>query len=195
MTCWRCHEPVQGAVCAGCGAISPPRPDLGLFQALGLHPAWRIDAAALTTAWRAVSRKVHPDRFASKSAVERRMSLQWTATINEARRVLLDPRMRAHYLATGQAEPAEDGGPKLDPDFLEAIFDLQMLAGQDPEAAGKAARQQLEDALQDLNLAMDAWEDSGPAGARDPAALAPVEPTLARIRYLDKTLAQIAGPR
>ena len=60
------------------------------------------------------------------------MSLQWTASVNEARRVLMDPLRRAHFLATGRSEPAETGGPVMDPEFLEEVFELQMSLEDDP---------------------------------------------------------------
>ena len=108
MICWKCHESVGGPVCVGCGAIQPPNQALDPFAMLGLERRYHLEAKDVDIAWRALSRKVHPDRFAGRSAVERRMSLQWTASINEARRVVRDPRSRAHFLATGRAEPAED---------------------------------------------------------------------------------------
>ena len=184
MRCWRCHEPVQGPVCVGCGAIQPPNAQADLFAVLGLPRRWQTAAADVAKAWRKRSRQVHPDRFAGKGAVERRMALQWTAAVNEAKRVLTDDRLRAHYVATGKAAPDETGGPRLDPDFLETVFDLQMQVSDDPGAAAAEA-QRLSDALMaqvDGALsALDAGED---------VSLPPVEADLARLRYLDKTLAQ-----
>ena len=184
MNCWRCHEPVQGPVCVGCGAIQPPRPGLDLFAVLGLPRRWSTAPKDVSAAWRAVSRKVHPDRFAGKAAVERRMALQWTAVVNEAKAALSDDRKRAHYLVTGQVKPDEAGGPRLDPDFLEEVFDLQLLAGSDPEAAAAQAEALVarhEAALDAALQALDAGEQPN---------LTEAEATLARLRYLDKTLAQ-----
>lgn len=130
-------------------------------------------------AWRTASRKVHPDRFSGRPAVQRRMSLQWTATVNEAKRVLTDPLLRAGYLATGRTQPREEGGPTLDPAFLEEVFELQMEAQVDPEgvrvraaALGDRLRGELEDVFV-------AWE----AGR---GALDSVETLLAQLRYVDK---------
>ena len=79
----------------GCGAIQPPPTSVDFFGVLGLSRRFHLEEAELNAAWREVSRRVHPDRFAGKSAVERRMSLQWTALINEGRRVLRDRMSRA----------------------------------------------------------------------------------------------------
>ncbi len=41
---------------------------------------------------------VHPDRFATASAVEKRVAMQWSARANEAYRILKDPLSRARYM-------------------------------------------------------------------------------------------------
>jgi len=41
---------------------------------------------------------VHPDRFATASAVEKRVAMQWSARANEAYRILKDPLARARYM-------------------------------------------------------------------------------------------------
>ena len=165
----------------GCGAIQPPPTSVDFFGLLGLSRRFHLEEAELNAAWREVSRRVHPDRFAGKSAVERRMSLQWTALINEGRRVLRDRVSRARYLASGRTRPPEEGGPVLDPDFLEEMFDLRMAADEDAAAVGRAEvwRQEM---LAELDLVFSKWE----AGAGD---LSSVEDRLARLKYLDNLVA------
>jgi molecular chaperone HscB len=181
-SCWKCHEPVRGPVCVGCGAVQPPRLDADYFAALGLQRRYFLDPKALVSAWRVMSRRVHPDRFSGRPAVERRMSLQWTVTVNEARRVLADPVLRARYLATGSAAPRDDGGPALDPEFLEEVFDLQMAAAADPDGT-RAAATSRRDALQtELDALFTAWE----AGDGD---LSGVEERLVRLKYLTNAIA------
>ena len=88
MICFHCNEAVKGPVCVGCSSLQPPPPALDPFALLGLPRRFHLDAAAVDEAYRAVAKRVHPDKFAARPAVERRMSLQWTATLNDARRVL-----------------------------------------------------------------------------------------------------------
>ena len=183
MICWQCHEPIEGAVCVGCGAIQPPPPDPDPFAILALDRRYHVETKKIDEQWRAISKQVHPDRFAGQSAVMRRMSLQWTAAINTARRDLRDPERRARLLATGDPNPPETGQPPTDPDFLELVFDLQMNAQEDPQGARQQAL-----ALQDKDKArlediFTAWE----SGAGN---LEEIEQLLGRIRFLQTAISQ-----
>lgn len=184
MSCWRCHEKVGGPVCASCGAVQPPPAQPDFFDALGLPRRWSLDQKQVDSAWRDRSRLVHPDRFAGKSAVERRMSLQWTATINSARRALRDPIQRGWYLATGAARPPEDGNAALDPDFLEQVFELQLEAGDDPQGVSAQAQALKSAVMTELEQHFAAWE------ADDDADLdrAAVTELLARTKYLENLI-------
>jgi molecular chaperone HscB len=68
------------------------------FSLFGLPARFDLDARALESAWRTVAAQVHPDRFATASAAERRVAMQWAARANEAYRQLRDPLLRARYL-------------------------------------------------------------------------------------------------
>ena len=68
------------------------------FTLFGLPRAFAIDPRVLEAAWKRVATAVHPDRFASGSAAEKRVALQWSTQANEAWRVLRDPLSRARYL-------------------------------------------------------------------------------------------------
>jgi len=152
-----------------------------LFAVLGLERRWSLEPVQVDQAWRARSRLVHPDRFAGKSAVERRMSLQWTAAINAARRALRDPVSRGWYLATGAARPREEGSASLDPDFLEAIFELQVESSEDPEGVRARAGALREQVMGELEARLGAWEQ----GDRTAAPPLGVEELLSRMKYLD----------
>lgn len=166
----------------GCGAIQPPPARADLFSILGLPRRWHQDGPELEAAWREVTRKVHPDRFAGRPAVERRMSLQWTALLGEARRVLRDPVSRARYLASGRTRPPEEGGPVLDPEFLEEMFELRMAADLDPDSVLPRAEAWRQEILDDLARIFGRWE-AGQGGLDE------VEERLARLKYLDNLVA------
>ena len=68
------------------------------FSFFGLEPRFAIDPAALTSAYREVLSRVHPDRHAGASAAERRVAMQLTSHANEAYRTLKSDSARAAYL-------------------------------------------------------------------------------------------------
>ena len=152
------------------------------FSVLGLKRSFTLGTKDIDSAWRELSRKVHPDRFTGRPAVERRMSLQWTANINEARRIVREPRSRAHYLAMGRAEPAEDRAIALSPEFLEEMFELQMEARMDPEGCRPQVESRSEQLWNEISSVFQRWE------AGD-GTLESVETLLAQLRYIDNALA------
>ena len=163
--------------------MQPPPPVADPFVVLGLERRFAIDVDTVDTAWRQVSRAVHPDRWAGKSAVFRRMSLQWTASVNEAKRVLSDPLSRAWYLATGVPNPPERGGPQPDGDFLGAIFEIQMLSAGNPDAARETVRQMWDTHRQQLDEAFSAYESG--EGTLDGVGM-----ILAKLQYLNTARTQ-----
>lgn len=177
MICWKCKESIQSPVCVGCGTIQPPPPKPDYFVIFGIPKSYFIPD--LGPKYRSLSRQLHPDRFVSKTAVERRMSLLWTASINEAKRCLEDPISRARYLATGSAHIQEDKKIVLSAEFLEHIFDLQMQAMDNPQQTQEQARVECEEEWTHLNNIFTQWEQDG-----DDLRLQDVETVLARIKYL-----------
>ena len=65
---------------------------------LGLPRSFSLDPQVLEAAWKRVAVAVHPDRFATRSAAEKRVAMQWSSQANEAYRILKDPMFRARYL-------------------------------------------------------------------------------------------------
>ncbi len=70
------------------------------FELFGLPVGYVVDANALSERYRELQRIVHPDRFATASDQERRLSVQGAALINEAYETLKDPVARGGYLLT-----------------------------------------------------------------------------------------------
>lgn len=68
------------------------------FQLFNLSEDYVIDRDDLTERYRDLQRMVHPDRFASASDQERRISMQASTQINAAFQTLKDPMLRAKYL-------------------------------------------------------------------------------------------------
>ncbi|MFM7698832.1 MAG: Fe-S protein assembly co-chaperone HscB [Limnohabitans sp.] len=86
----------------GSGALALSINDFALF---GLPQQFDIDCAALDRQWKLLQRKVHPDQFSSKSAVDKRLAMQWSVRVNEAYDRLKHPVKRAAYLCDLQGVP------------------------------------------------------------------------------------------
>ena len=183
MICWQCHEPTSAAVCVGCGALQPPPVKNDPYTVLKLPRVYHLELKDIDAAWRDISKTVHPDRWAGKKAVYRRMSLQWTALVNEARRILKDPMARARYLSTGDPKPPERGGPQLDHDFLESIFDLQMMSAENPDKAKEHVVLMWNHEQNQLNSIFRDWE----AGS---GTLDGIDVILAKLQYLNTARTQ-----
>jgi molecular chaperone HscB len=68
------------------------------FATLGLERSYRLDLRAVEKTHRELSRALHPDRYVSTGASERREALEKAVLVNEAWRVVRDPIRRAEAL-------------------------------------------------------------------------------------------------
>jgi molecular chaperone HscB len=111
------------------------------FEVFGLPEKLRIDTEALEKQFYTLSRKLHPDRFASRPAQEQEDALRQSSLLNDAYRTLKDPVLRTQYLLKlhgveleEQSKAATDaarqtGGEKkqaVPPELLEEVFELNM---------------------------------------------------------------------
>jgi len=89
------------------------------FELFGLTPSFAVELDALETAYKRVQAQVHPDRFATGSAAERRVAMQWATQANEAYRTLRDPGRRAAYLCERQGVAIDaESNTAMPPAFL-----------------------------------------------------------------------------
>jgi molecular chaperone HscB len=111
------------------------------FEIFSLPPHLTLDTAALEKSFYALSRKLHPDRFASKSPAEQQAALAESSRLNDAYRTLKDPIARTEYLlslegvqleeqssaATAAARATGTQKKQVVPeDLLEEAFELNM---------------------------------------------------------------------
>jgi molecular chaperone HscB len=131
------------------------------FSLFGLAPRFALDLDALEEAYRRIQAQVHPDRFATAGAAERRVAMQWATRANEAFRTLRTPLTRATYLCERNGTPiAAETNTVMPAEFLaeqlewreqldEARGDANALKSLADEVAAAQAEVevQLEDAL------------------------------------------------
>jgi molecular chaperone HscB len=132
------------------------------FSLFGLPERFTLNLETLQAAWRDVSSRVHPDRFATASAAERRVAMQWAARANEAYRQLRDPLARARYMCERAGVDLQaETNTSMAPEFLmqqmswrESLDDAR--ESEDPDAFAALdvellrARQSMNDALANL---------------------------------------------
>ena len=111
------------------------------FAAFDLPRHLNVDLPALEKSFYAQSRKLHPDRFASKPAAEQDAALAQSSLLNDAYRTLRDPILRTQHLLTlegveleeqskSATEAARSAGTEkkqlIPPELLEEVFELNM---------------------------------------------------------------------
>jgi molecular chaperone HscB len=100
------------------------------FQLFDLPPRFALDVVALDQAYRRVQGQVHPDRYASGSAAERRVAMHWAAHANEAYRTLKSPRERAAYLCErAGVAVGEESNTGMGTSFLTRQLELREALG------------------------------------------------------------------
>ncbi len=96
------------------------------FELFGLPVTYTLDKGELATHYRELQRVVHPDRFASASEQERRLSMQGSTLINEAFQTLKDPMLRARYLLSLHGVDMSDSKESTqDMEFLMEQMELR----------------------------------------------------------------------
>ena len=191
LLCGRRQEP--SLICAECG--SPLAAPLDCFAALGLPRKLTIDLDALERRYHELSRKIHPDRFASKGPKVRDASLRATATLTRSYRTLRDPVARGLYWLELNGEKLAENNKRVPPELAELVFEVQeqlaeMQLSSDPEAALERATEiaarrielqfKMDERLAELDLNFAKWDQS----ADQKMLTLELKTTLSNIAYL-----------
>ena len=133
--CWSCGaERGDGVFCPACGKIQPPEGSASHFAVLGLNARMAQDRSEIEKRFREMSRRVHPDRFAQTSPVERKLALLHTERVNQAYRALRLRHTRAEHLMEIIHDAPPEGKRVREPDFLMEMLELQeSVDGRDEE--------------------------------------------------------------
>ncbi|MBY0277728.1 DnaJ domain-containing protein [Candidatus Binatia bacterium] len=203
--CRSCGEVQPPAFfCRSCEAIQALPQDTDYFTVLDLpaHPG--VDVAALDRRYYELSRKLHPDRYQTRSADEQRASVQATALLNAAHKTLRDTEARGRYWLTRSGDGLGHETQSVPPRLAAYVFDVQEkldelrssvngskatlrseLVETQRELTERLERQRA--ALVDLLRGWPADPDAGSALVPDeriPAALRELKSALSELSYL-----------
>lgn len=141
------------------------------FEFFSLPRKLTLDVAALEKQFYMMSRRLHPDRFASKPVAEQEAALAQSSRLNDAYRTLKDPITRTQYLLKlegveleEQSKAATDAARAsgvekkqvVPPELLEEVFELNMQL-QEMRAAKQMGEEEPE-LRRDLMTAKDAFD-------------------------------------
>lgn len=145
---------------------------MNYFEFFSLPRHLNLDVLALEKQFYVLSRKLHPDRFAGKSAAEQEAAVAQSSLLNDAYRTLKDPIARTQYLLTlegvqleEQSKSATDaaratGGQKkqiVPPELLEEVFELNMQLAE--MRANKQMGEDEPELRRELLTAKDAFDE------------------------------------
>jgi molecular chaperone HscB len=193
--------------------------DQTYFAIFNLPRKLSIDTTALERDFYKLSRQLHPDLYARKSAEEQSWSLRQSSLLNDAYRTLKEPVARTAYLLKLEGmriedENAEARDPKtkqnrVPADLLEEVFELNMQLEEmrsnlnmgeddqtlrsDLERAQAQFKVMLASVDEDLRRAWAAWDaalDVNDTGAKDKQKEAMVA-ILDRRSYLRNLLREV----
>jgi molecular chaperone HscB len=154
MKCPHCNkETTSLEYCSECSRILPPT-ERNYFDVFGL-PVDRlvIDMPQLEKRFLELSRKYHPDRFASKSALENQIAHEYSSAVNNAYRTLKEPVSRAKYVVERRLGSIEEKSASVPPDMAEFFFEIHDVLDTIRESNGNApesALKEVQKAEQDL---------------------------------------------
>ena len=191
MACWSCKGPVRAVelFCPTCKAVQPPRA-VDHFTRLGLDQSYDVDVAALDRTYFDLQRRLHPDRFATKSPKERALSQQQATALNDAYEILKDPLKRADYLVHLRGVDVIPEGCSLVQDqsiLMEAMEMREKLAAADSLTAigaiAKDTKAEMADVVEGLSLALKGGDIEGACQLTT------------RLKYLDKMMGEVRQMR
>ncbi|MBF0182303.1 MAG: Fe-S protein assembly co-chaperone HscB [Magnetococcales bacterium] len=137
VVCWSCRGVTgPGLFCRTCDAILPVDHGVDFFRLFGLEVGFVVDRTLLEERYRELQKRLHPDFFASRGAMERRLSLEHVTRVNEALRTLTHPLERAGYLLRLAGWQEE----KIPPDtaFLAEVMEQREALDEVDPGAGDA---------------------------------------------------------
>jgi molecular chaperone HscB len=161
------------------------------FELFGLPLGFDVQGETLALRYRELQRALHPDRFASASDQERRLSVQQAARVNEGFRVLKSPLPRARYLLELSGLPLDDTDTSMEPEFLMQQMELREAVeavrhSKDPFAALERVRTEIETGERALLEALGQLFDQS-----DRASLERARQKVRKLQFMQRLLQEV----
>lgn len=143
------------------------------FELFQLPVQFAVDQAQLERAFLEVQSRVHPDRFVSASAAEKRVAMQWATRANEAYQTLKYPHSRAQYLCQLHGVDLQaESNTAMPPAFLMQQMEWRETLQEARQASDEAAldaleaelRQTRRQLMQQIEAALNAQDYQQSAG-------------------------------
>ena len=124
--CATCDALAQAPlVCQDCHQLLAHVQGADYFELFGLAPKYAIDERLLAERYLAISRNIHPDKFANAGNEMQSFALRASAAVNRAHDVLRDGFLRAEYMleSAGGKSAAQD--KRVPEDLLTTVMMLR----------------------------------------------------------------------
>jgi molecular chaperone HscB len=170
-------------------------PTADYFELFGLQPGFAVDLEQLALRFRELQRAAHPDRFANASSLDKRLSVQQAALINEAYQVLKTPLTRGRYLLEQCGASLDDSDTSMDPAFLMEQMALREAIGavagaEDPFASLDTLRQRIEGMEREMVAQLQQLIDEALA-SRDPQTLQAGVQLVRKMQFMQRLLDEV----
>ncbi|MEH6577505.1 MAG: Fe-S protein assembly co-chaperone HscB [Amphritea sp.] len=157
------------------------------FEFLGLPEVYSLDQQTLAEHSRELQKTLHPDKFSHLSDRERRLSVQYTAYLNEATATLKSPLQRGQYLLYLKGiDTFSESSVQLDPIFLMQQMELREALESvrdeaDPDAALEHLQGVVDAELAELRSDFKTQYEVGDKTSLEAAAM-----TVRKMQFIEK---------
>ena len=109
------------------------------FEVFDIPVSFNVELSKLAEKYRLLQHAIHPDKYASGTDQEKRLSVQQSAYINEGYQTLKHPLTRAKYLLTLKGvDIGADNQTSMAPEFLMQQMELREALANVKESASPA---------------------------------------------------------
>jgi molecular chaperone HscB len=160
------------------------------FDVLGVPRVFHLPDGELERRFHALSRELHPDRFAKAPPRERLEAVQRTTELNDAYRTLKHDVKRAEYLLKLEGLDVADEksqSVKADPALLAEMMELNEQLSDGADGLEPRVREQRDQALRSAGDAFYTFEKG------DRSVLPQIAQALVAVRYYTRFLERAAG--